>query len=322
LKRSPAFLAITGELEKHGVAWSCESKGGNRHPKIIFEAGGRTVRYPYSENSREGARTRQELRGGDPAHPCGRGVMSKLFTKEVELCSAFITALPKNWLAYPETAGYDIVLVRTEDGAQVGIEAKLSLNTKVICQAIENSRYESYGRAGPDFEAVLVPSDGVQVGLGTICAALSITVLTVRDARPAFSRRPHPQYVISPMMPEAGETWYGSQQYWLDRCPAQRLPLPDYVPDVMAGRSGPTMLTDWKIRAIKVDILLRRNGVVTRGDFERLKLSPRRWIDMGWLITTARGIYAQGPRPMGLQEQHPVNYAQIEADFDKWAPKA
>lgn len=37
------------------------------------------------------------------------------------MCAAFIAALPEGWVAYPETGGFDIVLLRSADGFQIGI---------------------------------------------------------------------------------------------------------------------------------------------------------------------------------------------------------
>ncbi|TIU81425.1 MAG: hypothetical protein E5W01_20510, partial [Mesorhizobium sp.] len=60
-----------------------------------------------------------------------------VFESEAALCAAFIARLPKDWTAYPETAGFDILLVRGADGAQIGVEAKMTLNAKVLMQAVE-----------------------------------------------------------------------------------------------------------------------------------------------------------------------------------------
>ena len=59
--------------------------------------------------------------------------MTAGFAKESDLCAAFLASLPEGWTAYPETAGFDILLGREVDGFQIGIQAKLRLNAKVIC---------------------------------------------------------------------------------------------------------------------------------------------------------------------------------------------
>ena len=96
-------------------------------------------------------------------------------TNEAALCAAFIEALPKEWTAYAETAGYDIVLVGP-GGVQIGVEAKLTLNAKVLAQIIDGRKY---CRPGPDFRAVLV---GRIVAENAVLAKeLGVTVLTLKQ---------------------------------------------------------------------------------------------------------------------------------------------
>jgi hypothetical protein len=70
------------------------------------------------------------------------------FATEADLCAAFVTDIQKvkGWKIYPETAGFDLLLVREEDGAQLAIEAKLALNTKVLEQALEGLRWSGSNR--------------------------------------------------------------------------------------------------------------------------------------------------------------------------------
>lgn len=248
------------------------------------------------------------------------------FVNEAELVSAFCTwvaALNENrnrrgskWTVYPETGGFDLLLV-DEDGVQVGIEAKLSLNAKVICQALPDARWAEM--SGPDYRAVLVPGGKVQGHMHPIATALGLTIITARkedgwkgpDIRFQPYGLPNEQEAIFSL----GD-WYS----WL---PEQRCKLPDYVPDVEGGKPSPVALTDWKIRAIKLLILLDRRGFVTRHDMKLLRISPTRWTDAwhGFLSPDQiKGGYVRSDRTPDLKAQHPTNYAQIEADFDQWAP--
>jgi hypothetical protein len=58
------------------------------------------------------------------------------YRTEADLCAAFLAALRRDyqekWLAYAETEGWDVLLVRQKDGFQIGIQAKLALNASVI----------------------------------------------------------------------------------------------------------------------------------------------------------------------------------------------
>ena len=41
-----------------------------------------------------------------------------MFQKESGLCDAFVSTAPKNWTVYPETSGFDLVLV--EQATEIG----------------------------------------------------------------------------------------------------------------------------------------------------------------------------------------------------------
>ncbi len=250
----------------------------------------------------------------------------KLFTAEADLVAAFCDCIdPKHWernparapkwVAYHETAGWDLLLAHP-DGPQIGIEAKLSLNAKVLEQALP-SRWADEN--GPDFRAVLVPGDGLQNHLTRIARYLGIVVLTVRDGRYGWrGAGVGCAYDFSPNLPDLTDRW--SDRDWPNWCPAERCKLPDYVPDVTGGRASPVALTDWKIRAIKLMILLDRRGFVTRRDMKALKISPSRWTDAwhGFLVPGPDGGYVRCGRTPDFKAQHPVNWAQIEADFETW----
>lgn len=234
---------------------------------------------------------------------------------EAELCAEFIAGLPKGWTAYPETAGWDILLVRDADGFQIGVEAKLTLNAKVICQAAESHHAYLAASPGPDCRAVLVPADKKRSDFATLLRLLGIVVLTYQIVSSYNGRK---SWFYYPSLP--GPDRYQSDDQWPEFMPAARHQLPDYIPDVQAGASSPLKLSSWKIKAIKIQILLERRGFVTRKDFKALDISMTRWTQARWIVPT--GIYGQWK--MGgladLRKQHPVNFAQIEADFDKWAP--
>ncbi|MBZ9847186.1 hypothetical protein LB565_04180 [Mesorhizobium sp. CA14] len=262
--------------------------------------------------------------------------IKSIFENEAALCAAFIAGLPDGWTAYAETAGFDILLVRQADGAQIGVEAKMTLNAKVLLQAAEGL-YAGRGngeRASPDFRAALVPSGAAGVEMKAIARYLGITVVEVQsqaardeEARAVAERwgitswraRENDKPVFTPELPVAGRHEW--REEWVDHCPPERCKVPDYVPDVAAGASGPSQLSEWKIKAIKICIVLERRGFVTPADFKHLKIDRKRWLDMRWLAPSEeRGRYIPGRSPLNLRAAHPVNYGQVEADFDKWKP--
>lgn len=110
--------------------------------------------------------------------------MRSAFTRESDLCAAFMIALSEGWVAYPTTGGFDILLVGETDGFQ----AKLRLNAKVINQACEDGHPDEVTAPGPDRRAVLVLEGTAEPDLRRLCGLLSLTVSTLRGgAQPAFA---------------------------------------------------------------------------------------------------------------------------------------
>lgn len=234
------------------------------------------------------------------------------FAKETDLCAHFLGGIKKGWTAFAETAGWDILLVREKDGFQIGIEAKLRLNAEVLCQAAEGAW--DVGNAGPDCRAVLVPFNSSTGGLGRLAAYIGITIIGVFQPTGCASyggRR------FDPSLPE-DDIWRSGQ--WFEWCPRRRHALPEYVPDVAAGASSPIRLTKWKIAAIKILVTIEKRGFVTRMDFKHHGIDHRRWIcARGWLDVRG-GHYVACHRTPALKTDHPLVYAQIAAEADKWLP--
>jgi hypothetical protein len=104
---------------------------------------------------------------------------------------------------------------------------------------------------------------------------------------------------------------------WHECCPHRRLDVPDWVPDVGAGNSSPVMLTFWKIAAIKLAIVLEKRGFLRREDFKKLNVSMSRWTQGKWLVQNGTGGWIKGDYFPDFKRQHPTNYQQIEANYDK-----
>jgi hypothetical protein len=265
--------------------------------------------------------------------------MTRLFPQfetEAALCQAFALRVPAEWIVYPETAGWDLLLVHRQGGWQIGIEAKLTLNAKVLAQAIKGRRWNSQG---PDFRAVLVGK--VVAESAELAAALGITVISPAP----LPREPDwggvswaPRSKQGPKVPEfkpdlpssesltrIGEWWSNyDRPVWHDQFPLQRHRLPDYVPEVAAGVPSPMILSDWKIKAMRVCVWVQRHGTITRKEFRALGIDPSRWMNGAWLKPCSdRGVWTAGPQfpAAQLAREHPAAWQKVQADYDAWSQK-
>lgn len=235
------------------------------------------------------------------------------FKTEAELCAAYITHAQRDseWTAYPETAGWDILLVRNADGFQIGIQAKMSFNMKVLAQAIEGT-CGSWSDDGPDCRAVLVPT--APDGANAVCTALGLSLIRFTGRSGYFDGglQFHPNL---PGGRRGGDHYpYGSN--WPEWSPDKRHPLPAYVPDVVAGSAAPIQLTKWKISALKVVAMLQLRGYVTRADFKAIGIDARRWIapGAGFLDADDAGRFIASKRLPDFEAQHPVVFPQVMAE--------
>lgn len=213
------------------------------------------------------------------------------FKTEADLCAAFIAwAKPQGWVAYAETAGWDILLV---DGAgiQLGIQAKLKFNMQVLHQAVE----ESWHDEGPDFRGILIPKAS---GASRLLRALGLGEIY-------YSKH------------YRGGDFYGMESHfqgWHFCNPIKRHKLPEYVPDVPAGVPSPSPLSHWKIAALKIVATLNVRGFVTRADFREAGIDPGRWMYAGdWLKRgDVPGQWVKDQLP-DFAASHPVVYPQVLA---------
>lgn len=176
-------------------------------------------------------------------------------------------ALSEGWQPYPETGGWDLLLVRPSDGLQVGVQAKLRPNVDVLAQTLVGERQK-----GPEVHAVLVPS--CSTAFHEVARALGVLVLEASDfdsERLAAWKRPA-------HLPELVE---GAPRHVhrLGRCW-----LPPFVPKLPAGVPGPCRVTPWQVGASKLCALLRERGAagVLVAEVRQLQLAVSTW-QRNWL---------------------------------------
>jgi hypothetical protein len=232
---------------------------------------------------------------------------SPKFATESDLCTAFIAAIKAPWVAYAETEGWDILLANSDDGRQIGIEAKLKLNAKVLSQAVEG--HGLHGDVGPDYRAVLVPADQNN-HLTALAPFCGITIIGM--STPSRWSTTH----FYPGLPTKSFDW--PETDWHERLPTKRHRIPEFVPDCVAGSPAPIQLTTWKISALKLSVLLDETGYLTREDFRRVGIDIRRWIGVErWLQASPIG-FVRGSHYPNFKTQHPIVLEQIRADPTKW----
>lgn len=216
-----------------------------------------------------------------------RRKQEQFFKTEAELCAAFAeVAESKAWKVYPETCGWDQLLVNGA-GEQIGVQAKLRPSLRALFQAIDSDHEHI---PGPDFRAVMV---GCRPNRDFHTVANHLGIICIF---PNWDRKP-----IFPNLPSA-----------FRKHPKRRHPLPEFVPDVPAGVPGPIQLTPWKIQAIRLCAVLRLRGHVTKADFKRYGVDRRRWFlgAPSWLRVDEEGRYVAAGKRLPDQD-HPGVSAQI-----------
>ncbi len=219
-----------------------------------------------------------------------------LYKTEADCCAAFIAwASGQGLVAYPETQGWDILLV-AGDGTQIGVQAKLKFNIKVLQQSLDDGWSFVWRDEGPDFRAVLVADDS---GCRSLCAALGLILF-----------EPYRIGGEGRFQPEFRDHHYNVPQFWN---PVRRLKLPAYVPDVPAGTPAPRQLSEWKIAALRILACLEVRGFVTREDFKRYQIDPRLWVTNKWVVHSAPGEWVRGTE-VKFASEHPTIWPKVLED--------
>ncbi len=228
--------------------------------------------------------------------------MAKQFKTENDLCLAFIKwAADQGWTAYAETANFDILLVDRSTGEQIGVEAKLVPNVKVLYQAIQYP-----GPDGPDYRAVLTPDcSGEFQHLATCLGLICFKFMSVR-----YGFSPH-------LKPDQWQSNFRDNYgviYW---APHNRAELPPIVPDIRhAGTASPIQLTPWKLKALRLCAILGRRGWLDAEDFRMAAVDHRRWLISGWLkYAPERGRYHAAP-DLWFFKALPDAFAAVAAELD------
>jgi len=244
--------------------------------------------------------------------------MEKFKGTEADLCVAFMEQFNSinGWTCYPETAGFDILVVH-EDGRQIGVEAKLKLNSKVADQILPDSWEIRNGNPGPDHRMVIVGDlTDSSLGIAKMLAALGVLVLCPHMGHRylgAGRLESFPDFQLSSKLMHRGSGYFGDP-HLCDWNPTERCAVPCVVPDVPAGVPSPLRLTPWKESAIKVMIILRRQGYITAKQITEQGISPSVWTQgpKAWLEKGLKqGHWIETDRLPSFDKQHPDAFAKI-----------
>lgn len=241
--------------------------------------------------------------------------------READLCDLFMrdfNAMP-GWTCYPEAANFDVLAVH-DDGRQLGVEAKLTLNAKVADQILPMRNGDFFDKPGPDYRMVIVSKITVaNAGIAKMLSMLGVEVL-----EPSVSRTLNgDEYGFSfhNLLEAAGqETSFGGQ-YLHDWNPGVRCYVPPLLQALPAGVPSPVQLTPWKEKAIQLVALMRHQGFITAKQIAAHGHAVTRWTQPldtkpAWLAKgSVRGHWIETVNMPPFDRQHPELYAVTVASI-------
>lgn len=240
---------------------------------------------------------------------------------EAELCEIFIRDfnLLEGWLCYPEACGFDVLAVH-DDGRQIGIEAKMTVNAKVADQILPSRSADYFGLPGPDYRLVIVSKiTDAGAGIVKMLERQGVRVIVPQVSRTANGHEF--SFSTSSMFPEAiGKVPTYGDQYLFDWNPAERCRVPSHVNTNPAGVRSPVQLTPWKESALKILSLMRSQGFITAKQIAHHGHGVSRWTQHNggkhsWLVKGAvRGQWVECEHMPAFDLQHPDAYrSAVEA---------
>jgi hypothetical protein len=238
----------------------------------------------------------------------------KAITAESDLCSIFIRDLNRlpGWRCYPETAGFDILAVH-EDGRQIGVEGKLTLNAKVAEQILPKANEDFWEKPGPDYRLVIVSKiTDASAGIARMLEMYGILVLL-----PTLTRTRRGDELIFTFRDILEAHGYVSTQgrpYLFDWNPMVRCTLPRLLQTLPAGVPSPIKLTPYKEAAVKLVALMRHQGFLTAKQIAKQGVAVSRWthgvgLRKPWLKKgMQRGQWVESDDMPPFDKQHPELY--------------
>lgn len=194
------------------------------------------------------------------------------YSDENEMLVAFSDALKaKGWLVFPETGGFDLLLVATDEveavgvkpGDQVGVEGKRAGNLKLLTQA----RPQPRARKGPHYHLAIVPRATPE--FAELAMALRIMVVEACTYRWSGGEK---VWTKSDFAYDATLFAPLYRQYYDEPCWHPEVEI--WVPP---GVNSPKKLSPWKIKAVKLCLRAKEHGYLTSQDFRSAGISMTVW---------------------------------------------
>lgn len=208
---------------------------------------------------------------------------------EQALCYDFIIeCIEAGWRVYPEYphSKFDMLLVAEEGcstkgvevGTQIGVQAKMKLNPKLMQQMVRSHGHPTW--RGPDYVVALVPAaprTPAEKGQADILFALGHGLFYVYSHFESHDRDRN-------LRRRNLET----TAFFGVRSNRKRVVLPEIYVWVEPGVPSPTSVTGWRQNAVKRVMALEGIGTFTRKEFKAMKpkLDMKLWLDEGWVVFT------------------------------------
>lgn len=237
------------------------------------------------------------------------------FEREADLCDLFIrdfSTLP-GWTCYPEAANFDVLAVH-DDGRQLGVEAKLTLNAKVADQILPMVNGDFFDKPGPDYRMVIVSKITVaNAGIAKMLRMLGVEVMVPQMS--SSLKGDSYSFSFHNLLEGKGEETSFGAQYLHDWNPAVRCYVPALLQALPAGVPSPVQLTPWKEKALQLVALMRHQGFITAKQIAAHGHAVSRWTQSdgsrpAWVAKGAhRGQWIETENMPAFDLQHPELYA-------------
>jgi hypothetical protein len=168
------------------------------------------------------------------------------------------------FVVYPETGGWDLVLVRA--GIQIGVQAKLKFTHHLVAQALDGAPWVERCRrlqVGPHYRAVACcPARSILGDARTITQACHLLFLDLNSIplywlyRSPCNRHHRYRWGVQTPIDWRYYRWHPNKLVW----------LPPGVPNLPAGVPSPSSIGPWQVAATRLEAVSNAQGWVTRAD--------------------------------------------------------